>query len=50
MMLVPYPCDQILVSTGHILFAGNVNDDLMNAYREVTGGVVVPPRGLQIPN
>jgi hypothetical protein len=50
MMLVPYPCDSITLRTHHIVFQGSPNADLSNAYRQATGGVVVPSvRPLELP-
>lgn len=48
-MLMPYPCDSITVSVNHVLFRGKPNDDLEQAYREVTGKIAVPTHKLQVP-
>jgi len=49
-MVVPYPCDSIAVSVNHILFTGNANAELSTAYQQATGGIITPPRGIQLPN
>jgi hypothetical protein len=50
MMLSPYPCNCIFVLTSHILLMGEVIDQLLSVYRDATGGIAVPPQGLQLPN
>lgn len=50
LMLIPYPCDTITISKHHIVFRGVPYDEVMNGYRQATGGIVQPTRGLQLPN
>jgi hypothetical protein len=47
--LIPYPCNHIAVNTSHILFKGVPNDDVSNAYRQATSGIVTPKRKIQMP-
>jgi len=49
-MLVAYPCDHITVSVNHVLFTGEANEELSAAYRQLTGGIITPPRGIQLSN
>lgn len=48
-MLMPYPCDVIQVTAQHVIFSGEPNIDLANAYRRATGGIVVPTKNIQLP-
>jgi len=47
--LIPYPCNHISVNTSHILFKGVPNEDVSNAYRQATSGIVTPSRKIQMP-
>jgi hypothetical protein len=47
-MLIAYPCAVISVNTHHVIFSGEPNEDLANAYRKATGGIVMPPKGIQL--
>jgi hypothetical protein len=49
-MLAEYPCAKITVQLQHVVFSGEAAIDLANAYRGLTGGVVLPSKGIQLPN
>jgi hypothetical protein len=48
-MLIPYPCDAILVIVSHVLFTGIPNSELTAAYCQATGKIISPPRNLLRP-
>ena len=39
MMLIPYPCDEIQVSSHHILFTGIPVEELIGAYQKTSRGI-----------
>jgi hypothetical protein len=47
--LIPYPCEEISVSTSHVLFTGDPNVMLEQAYCEMTGRVYAVRPSLQMP-
>ena len=42
----PMPAKSITVSSAHVLFDGEVDDDLLRVYNEQMGGIVTPKPGL----
>lgn len=49
-ILVPYPCESVTISKQHIVFHGTPYSEVMNGYRQATGGVVIPNHDLQLPS